>query len=204
VKTRAVGIAALFLLGLVAAPAAPAQLPSSADAHPPWEFNARAGGSFFPSSLVAFDELSIGLANSVTYGGSIGRRYDVVTLEVSMLWVPADLKASFGELDAAVDHGLTLISLDMLLNLNTSGRIEPFGAIGIGLKVYRPGDRPYDDAVTDGAFNIGLGSRYLLTQLFAIRAEVRDYISFYRLESPGAGSSAQHDILLTVGISVRL
>lgn len=69
------------------------------------------------------------------------------------------------------------ISVNVILNLATRGRLIPYGAVGTGLLFAVPTNTIGDETVSSIGVNFGGGARYYLTSKFGIRAEVKQYIT---------------------------
>jgi hypothetical protein len=57
------------------------------------------------------------------------------------------------------------------------------------------------DARTDFTASVGGGVDFRLTPLWALRLDVRDFISVFDPDIGASDSEIQHDLLLTVGVS---
>jgi hypothetical protein len=69
------------------------------------------------------------------------------------------------------------VSVNMLLNLSTRGRLIPYGAVGAGLWFTVPTTTVGDRTVTSLGLNFGGGARYYVTKLFGFRLEAKQYMT---------------------------
>jgi opacity protein-like surface antigen len=69
------------------------------------------------------------------------------------------------------------VSVNMLLNLSTRGRIIPYGAVGAGLWLTVPSTTVGDRTVTSLGLNFGGGARYYVTKAFGFRLEAKQYMT---------------------------
>lgn len=69
------------------------------------------------------------------------------------------------------------VSVNLVLNLATRGRLIPYGAVGTGLLLTVPTNSIGNETVTSLSLNFGGGARYYITPTFGIRAEVKQYLT---------------------------
>jgi hypothetical protein len=69
------------------------------------------------------------------------------------------------------------ISLDLVLNLATRGRLIPYGAVGAGLWLTTPTNALGAETVSTLGINFGGGARYFITRAFGVRLEAKQYVT---------------------------
>ena len=69
------------------------------------------------------------------------------------------------------------VSVNMILNLSTRGRLIPYGAVGAGLWLTVPTTTVGDRTVTSLGLNFGGGARYYVSRVFGFRLEAKQYMT---------------------------
>ena len=69
------------------------------------------------------------------------------------------------------------VSVNVLLNLATRGRLIPYGAVGAGLWLTVPTNSIGDKTVSTIGINFGGGARYYVTRNFGFRVEAKQYVT---------------------------
>lgn len=69
------------------------------------------------------------------------------------------------------------ISLNVILNLSTRGRLIPYGTVGAGLMLTVPTNALGAETVSTLGLNFGGGARFFITRSFGIRVEGKQYIT---------------------------
>ncbi len=105
------------------------------------------------------------MGGSGLFGLKLSMNYSAINLEVSAEQV-------IGE-----SADLYPLSVNLLMNLATQGRLFPYGAIGGGLFLTVPTNAVGSRTVSSMALNYGGGARFYLTKKIGIRVETRQYIT---------------------------
>lgn len=133
-------------------------------------------------------------------------------LEVAGRWAPARLNVLRTEFTGPIpddlgDADYLAGTLEGVYRLRLSGAaavVEPFLALGAGLRrlSFDPIAQLDVQDTTDLAGSAAVGAKTRLSEMLAIRLEVRDVVSSFDATSTGE-STLQNDIFVTVGLSVR-
>lgn len=118
------------------------------------------------------------MGSSGLFGLKLAMNYGTLTLELA------------GEQVIGKTANLYPVSVNLLLNLSTRGRLIPYGAVGAGLWLTVPTTALGAETVSTLGLNFGGGARYFVTRSFGIRVEAKQYIATVRSERE------QHDELL--------
>jgi hypothetical protein len=110
------------------------------------------------------------MGGSGTFGLCLSMNYGSFNLEIA------------GEQVIGKTANLYPLSVNALLNLNTRGRLIPYGVVGGGLFVTVPTNTIGDETVSTLGVNFGGGARYYITSVFGIRMEVKQYVTSVRSE----------------------
>ena len=105
------------------------------------------------------------MGNSGTFGLKLSMNYSSFNLELA------------GEQVIGKTANLYPISVNVILNLATRGRLIPYGAVGGGLWLTVPTNALGAETVTTLGINFGGGARYYITRAFGIRVEAKQYIT---------------------------
>jgi hypothetical protein len=105
------------------------------------------------------------MGGSGVFGLRLGMNYDALHLELA------------GEQVIGRTANLYPVSVNVLINLATRGRLIPYGAVGVGLFMTVPTTTIGDESVSTLGMNFGGGARYFLTDVFGVRAEVKQYMT---------------------------
>jgi outer membrane beta-barrel protein len=89
------------------------------------------------------------------------------------------------------DVDLSFYHLDAVYHFMPEGRFNPFVVAGIGGAHYDPKISDHDMA----AFNVGVGAKYWITDRFAIRGDLRDYMVTEIIQE------TYHNVAATVGVT---
>jgi hypothetical protein len=105
------------------------------------------------------------MGSSGTFGLKLLTSYGNFSLEIA------------GEQVIGKTANLYPISLNIVLNLATRGRLIPYGAVGAGLFMTVPTNALGAETVSTLGLNFGGGARYYITRAFGIRLEGKQYIT---------------------------
>lgn len=105
------------------------------------------------------------MGSSGTFGLNLMMTYSAFSLELA------------GEQVIGKSANLYPLSVNMVLNLSTRGRLIPYGAVGAGLWLTVPTSALGASTVTTFGVNFGGGARYFLTRTFGIRVEAKQYFT---------------------------
>ncbi len=97
-------------------------------------------------------------------------------LKLSMNYSSINLEVSAGQV-IGESADLYPLSVNLLMNLATQGRLFPYGVIGGGLFLTVPTNAVGSGTVSSMALNYGGGARFYLTKKVGIRVEARQYIT---------------------------
>jgi hypothetical protein len=110
------------------------------------------------------------MGSSGLFGLKLAMIYGTLTLEMA------------GEQVIGKTANLFPISLNLVLNLATRGRLIPYGAVGAGLWLTVPTTALGAETVSTLGINFGGGARYFFTRAFGVRLEAKQYITTVRSE----------------------
>jgi opacity protein-like surface antigen len=105
------------------------------------------------------------MGSSGTFGLKMLMNYSALSLELA------------GEQVIGKTANLYPISLNIILNLSTRGRLLPYGAVGAGLFLTVPTNALGAETVSTLGINFGGGARYFITRNFGVRLEGKQYIT---------------------------
>ena len=105
------------------------------------------------------------MGSSGTFGVKLMMTYSSLSLELA------------GEQVIGKTANLYPISLDLVLNLATRGRLIPYGAVGAGLWLTTPTNALGAETVSTLGINFGGGARYFITRAFGVRLEAKQYVT---------------------------
>ena len=105
------------------------------------------------------------MGSSGTFGLRVSMNYSSLNLELA------------GEQVIGKTANLYPISVNVLLNLATRGRLIPYGAVGAGLWLTVPTNTIGDKTVTTLGLNFGGGARYYISRSFGFRVEAKQYLT---------------------------
>jgi opacity protein-like surface antigen len=105
------------------------------------------------------------MGGSGTFGLRMSMNYSSLNLEIA------------GEQVIGKTANLYPLSVNVLLNLATRGRLIPYGAVGAGLMLTTPTNSIGDETVTTLGLNFGGGARYYITRSFGVRLEAKQYVT---------------------------
>jgi len=105
------------------------------------------------------------MGSSGLFGIKLGMNYDVIAFEFAAEQV-------IGE-----RSNLYPISINMILNLTTKGRLIPYGIVGPALFITIPTNTIGDETITTAGLNFGGGIRYYFTSSFGARLEAKQYFT---------------------------
>jgi opacity protein-like surface antigen len=105
------------------------------------------------------------MGGSGTFGLRMSMNYSSLNLELA------------GEQVIGKTANLYPLSVNVLLNLATRGRLIPYGAVGAGLMLTTPTNSIGDESVTTLGLNFGGGARYYITRSFGVRVEAKQYVT---------------------------
>lgn len=132
--------------------------------------------------------LGVGLRLGLNFGDAVG-------FDADMLYVPTEFSAVDGSMSGGLEANVYIVggTLRIMLPPIGGGDVEPFGAVGAGVK-------GYDGLIgthTDAMWSIGGGVYVPVGTTLDVRLELRDYMSRF----DGAGDTRfQNDLLFTVGL----
>jgi len=188
-----------------------------------WEFGVLGGGGFYNSASVKSPagDGDVGFKNSFAAGAFLGSNmYKLFGGELRYEYLPGDLKVSSGGTQATFNGEAHAIHYDFLFHFApVETKIRPFVAAGGGVKVYRGTgaatvSQPLQGLAlltntheTKGLGSVAVGLKAQASRRFALRFEVRDFITpFPRqviAEAPGAKISGMlHDIVVMGGFAI--
>lgn len=161
-------------------------------------------------SDVSFDtevSSSAGVTGGLTWW--VGRHLGVAARAA---WAPAQLNLRGAPLGAAVPDDLgdadylagTVEATWRFLPGGAASMLEPFVSVGGGVRhlELEPVAAPEARTATDPAATAAAGSRVRLWESASLRLELRDVVSSYDAGETGE-ARIQHDVLLSVGLSLR-
>lgn len=105
------------------------------------------------------------MGSSGTFGIRFSMNYSSLNLELA------------GEQVIGKTANLYPISVNVILNLATRGRLIPYGVVGAGLWLTVPTNTFGDETVTTLGLNFGGGARYYVSGIFGFRIEAKQYIT---------------------------
>ena len=105
------------------------------------------------------------MGSSGTFGLNLSVNYNSFNLELA------------GEQVIGKTANLYPISVNVVLNLATKGRLIPYGAVGVGLWLTVPTNSLGDQTVSTIGMNFGGGARWYISKLFGFRLELKEYIT---------------------------
>ena len=105
------------------------------------------------------------MGSSGTFGLNLSVNYSSFNLELA------------GEQVIGKTANLYPISVNVILNLATRGRLIPYGAVGVGLWLTVPTNTLGDETVSTIGMNFGGGARLYISKAFGFRLEVKQYIT---------------------------
>jgi hypothetical protein len=105
------------------------------------------------------------MGSSGTFGIRLSMNYSSLNLELA------------GEQVIGRTADLYPISVNVVLNLATRGRLIPYGAVGAGLWLTVPTNTIGDNTVTTLGLNFGGGARYYISRSFGVRIEAKQYLT---------------------------
>lgn len=105
------------------------------------------------------------MGSSGTFGVRLSMNYSSLNLELA------------GEQVIGKTANLYPISVNVILNLATRGRLIPYGAVGAGLWMTVPTNTIGDKTVTTLGLNFGGGARYYVSRSFGFRIEAKQYLT---------------------------
>jgi opacity protein-like surface antigen len=105
------------------------------------------------------------MGGSGTFGLRMSMNYSSLNLELA------------GEQVIGKTANLYPLSVNVLLNLATKGRLIPYGAVGAGLMLTTPTNSIGDETVTTLGLNFGGGTRYYITRSFGVRLEAKQFVT---------------------------
>lgn len=105
------------------------------------------------------------MGSSGTFGLNLSVNYSSFNLELA------------GEQVIGKTANLYPISVNVVLNLATRGRLIPYGAVGVGLWLTVPTNTLGDETVSTIGMNFGGGARLYISKAFGFRVEVKQYIT---------------------------
>ena len=105
------------------------------------------------------------MGSSGVFGIKLGMNYDVIAFEFA------------AEQVIGQTSNLYPISINMILNLTTKGRLIPYGIVGPALFMTVPTNTIGDETLTTAGLNFGGGLRYYFTSSFGTRLEAKQYFT---------------------------
>jgi hypothetical protein len=105
------------------------------------------------------------MGSSGTFGLNLMMTYSSFSLELA------------GEQVIGKTANLYPLSVNVVLNLATRGRLIPYGAVGAGLWLTVPTTAIGASTVSTLGINFGGGARYFLTRGFGVRLEAKQYFT---------------------------
>jgi opacity protein-like surface antigen len=105
------------------------------------------------------------MGSSGVFGIKLGMNYDVIAFEFA------------AEQVIGQTSNLYPISINMILNLTTKGRLIPYGIVGPALFLTVPTNTIGDETLTTVGLNFGGGLRYFFTSSFGVRLEAKQYFT---------------------------
>ncbi len=125
------------------------------------------------------------MGSSGTFGIRFSMNYSSLNLELA------------GEQVIGKTADLYPISVNVVLNLATRGRLIPYGAVGAGLWLTVPTNTIGDNTVTTLGLNFGGGARYYISRSFGVRIEAKQYLT-----SVSSDRELKDDLLFFQEVSV--
>lgn len=203
-------IPAIAILSLAIASPSVAQQPKRI------EVTAFGGGVLFPtelpSSFVVASDDGAGIRldgaefdAAPAFGLAVGfRPTSRFALELNGSFAPTQVTATNAGQTLVADVNLFLASAGTRLYApRFTEWLEAYVAAGAGVKVY-----DYDlqgaDAEADFALNLGGGFDIRVAPPMRLRLDVRDHVSWLDPAVSGFDVAAQHDVLLTAGLSLQI
>lgn len=153
---------------------------------------------------VVADEVS--QQSALAFGGRVSRMFNSNWgAEFSLGYAASGIEDS----DDEVDGNLMLFSLRAMYMFPTSGRMNIYGAFGLGY-ITRGGDAwdagaGFDvDGKNDIAGNIALGVMFPVSEIMKLRIELEDYLYSAKFESGGIESDGQfqNDLMISAGLHI--
>lgn len=151
------------------------------------------------TSLAVGAHAGVWVTSNLSVEGTVMISPTVITSPSSQL--------SFGGTESGLYNATTVMTygVNVLLNFPPSdGFVEPFLTGGVGMRSIS-GEDPFGgfDGPSNMAFNVGAGIRWKIHPMYAIRFDVRDYISnFAPAEEYGDETTyQQQDLVISIGIS---
>ena len=144
--------------------------------------------------------------NALTFGANAGVRWDRLAVEGQFAYIPTNILTEISGLeDVTTDQTILMFSGNVLYDILPGDFFDVFVVGGAGIKSYSADDPAGGfSAGSDFMFNFGAGGRLAVTEVLALRLDVRDYIStFDAFEDANSdeGAKTQHDVLITIGLS---
>lgn len=203
-------IPAIAILALAVASPSAAQQPKRI------EITAFGGGALFPtelpSSFVLTSDAGAGIRldgaefdAAPAFGLAVGvRPTSRFALELAGTFAPTQVTATYTDQPLLADVNLFLVSAGTRLYApRFTEWLEGYLAAGAGVKIY-----DYDlqdvDSEVDFAMNFGGGLDIRVAPPLRLRLDVRDHLSWLDPALSGFDSEAQHDVLLTAGLSLQV
>jgi len=139
------------------------------------------------------------LEDSLVYGGRLGYNFTPhwgIEATVEFINSSVDDKSRTGPKEGQFfsptnDVDLYFYHVDAVYHFMPEGKFNPFVVAGIGGAHYKPRVSDHDMA----AFNVGVGAKYWITDRFALRADIRDYMVTEIVQE------TYHNVAATVGVT---
>jgi len=125
------------------------------------------------------------MGSSGTFGLKMLMNYSSLSLEIA------------GEQVIGQIANLYPVSLNVILNLSTRGRLIPYGSVGAGLLLTVPTNALGAETVSTLGINFGGGARYYITRSFGVRLEGKQYIT-----SVGSNRDLKDELLFFQEVSL--
>ena len=187
-----------------------------------WEFGGGAGGSFLPGSGITspFGSATTGFKGGAAFGAFVGQNlYPHISGELRYGFLQSNLRLASGGTEATFSGNSHVLHYDLILHTNRKeSRVQYFGAVGGGLKVFRgTGAEAAYQPLSQYAYftktqvmkpmlSVGGGIKYVLRPRVILRTEFRDYVTMFPKEliapAPGAKfGGILHDFVPMVSVS---
>lgn len=158
-----------------------------------------AGGAFFLSDLSGTTELedswTVGAHLGVTGPRGLG-------LRGTFAYVPSETTGSFMA-GGGIEQNVFLYGGALTFHLPVQSRAAPYVVAGLGAKTYDP-DVEGAESETDLMWNVGAGLEVNVGERLAFQLEATDYMSNFDAGIAGIDDELQHDLLVTLGVALRL
>jgi hypothetical protein len=105
------------------------------------------------------------MGSSGVFGVKMGMNYSAIAFEFA------------AEQVIGQTSNLYPISLNVIVNLTTKGKLIPYGVVGPALFITVPTNTIGDETLTTAGLNFGGGLRYYFTSQFGIRLEAKQYFT---------------------------